>query len=565
MAETHTAAKPRLLIEETAPDRTVSAVREILRQNGGLFERGVPVSLAYDQVQRGTVAQPLTPDGLVRHTHSVCRPYLRKLKDGATIEVDARLPRAMATMFLDWRGSWGLLPLNGITSSPLLRDCGEICCSEGYDPKSGMWVESVPDVAGLVSERPTAADARAALQLLRDTFRTFCFADAIMIANSADGGTVVDTTQPPGRDESAFLAALVTAICRASLPLAPAILFRAPPLSGAGAGKGLLARCIIITAFGREPHAVTSGGSADELEKRIAAELIAGGPALFLDNLNNVAFKSDLLASVITERPARVRLLGKSRMLPLNSSALITLTGNGLTISEDLARRFLTVEMDPHMEDPEARSFATDIRADVTRRRVELLAASLTIWRWGRRGGANKRGKPLGSFELWCEWVRDPLLTLGCKDPVERISEAKERDGRRQAIAELFLIWWERHADGPVAASDLHDDVRQAADPQGRGRQYLVSHLEKLAGTRMAGFVLTRQAPAGKWGAATYQLSKTDAAGNGDGHRGHRPHRPTHAPYAPYADEDHRNGQTIITDSVAPEGATPIEIEEGRL
>ena len=90
-------------------------------------------------------------------------------------------------------------------------------------------------------------------------------------------------------------------------------------MSGAGAGKGLLARCICIIAFGREPHAVTAGATAEELEKRIAAELIEGSPALFLDNLNNTAFKSNLLASAITERPARVRLLGRSQMVPLNA------------------------------------------------------------------------------------------------------------------------------------------------------------------------------------------------------------------------------------------------------
>src|SRR6267378_4558252 len=98
--------------------------------------------------------------------------------------------------------------------------------------------------------------------------------------------------------------------------------------------------------WGSEPHAVTAGASAEELEKRIAAELIEGSPALFLDNLNNTAFKSNLLASAITERPARVRLLGRSQMVPLNASAFVILTGNGLTVSEDLARRFISVELD---------------------------------------------------------------------------------------------------------------------------------------------------------------------------------------------------------------------------
>jgi hypothetical protein len=213
-------------------------------------------------------------------------------------------------------------------------------------------------------------------------------------------------------------------------------------MSGAGAGKGLLARCICIIAFGREPHAVTAGSSAEELEKRIAAELMEGSPALFLDNLNNTAFKSNLLASAITERPARVRLLGRSQMVPLNASAFVILTGNGLTVSEDLARRFVAVDFDPRTEDPEARSFATDIRPEVMERRTELLSALLTIWRWGRLAGDITRGRALGSFEQWCRWVRDPLVALGCHDPAERVSEAKERDARRQALVGLFAIWW---------------------------------------------------------------------------------------------------------------------------
>jgi hypothetical protein len=178
-----------------------------------------------------------------------------------------------------------------------------------------------------------------------------------------------------------------------------------------------------------------------------------------------------------------------------------------LTVSEDLARRFLTVELDPRTEDPEARPFTGDVLAEVTEQRAELLAAALTIWRWGRQTVV-PAGRTLGSFPLWSLWVLDPLLALGCTDPAERIGEAKTRDTRRQVVGELFAAWWERHHDLPVAVKDLAEDVREIADPQGRGRQFLASYLENLTGTRMAGFVLTRQAPAGKWGVATFALKK---------------------------------------------------------
>jgi hypothetical protein len=39
--------KPRLLVESCNPDQTVAALRNILAGAGGLFDRGVPVRLAF--------------------------------------------------------------------------------------------------------------------------------------------------------------------------------------------------------------------------------------------------------------------------------------------------------------------------------------------------------------------------------------------------------------------------------------------------------------------------------------------------------------------------------------
>ena len=518
--------KPRLLVEASSPDETLPVLRDILAARGLLFDRGVPVRLAFDQLQQGTLAQVMTAHSLVLMAHAVCRPYA--ISRGKKFNV--RLPYPFAVMYLDWRGEWHLPPLNGIATTPLLREDGSINSTEGYDVTSGMWCENVPNVRGLVPEQPTKDQAAAAFRLIRETFKTFCFADAETIHDTALGVAVVDLTKSPGRDESAFLVGLMTAVCRPSLYLAPGVLLRAAPWSGAGAGKGLLARCICAIAFGRQPHAVTAGANDEELEKRISAELMQGSPALFLDNLNNTAFKSDLLASAITERPARVRVLGKSQMVTLNASAFVILTGNGLTVSEDLARRFVAVDFDAHMEDPEARPFTTDIRVEVTARRKALLAAALTIWRWGRIATDIEAGLPLGSFEQWCRWVRDPLLALGCQDPVARVGEAKERDRKRQDIADLFAIWWERHGNRPMAVRELHFDVVEALDPQGRGRQYLAARLEKLDGARLAGFLFTRQTPAGKWGVITYALKETS-----EEHRDHRGHG-ADAPDAPDGD-----------------------------
>jgi hypothetical protein len=502
------AGKPRLLLEAHNPDRTVAALRDILAGTGRIFDRGVPVRLTFDKMQSGMVAKPVTPDAAVLEAHRACRPYLLKEKEGELEEVSARLPRTTAVMYLDSH-EWNLPVLNGIASAPLLHADGSIHAADGYDAGTGLWCENVPDLSGLVPARPTREEAAAALLALRTAFRTFPFADAEMVHDEGQPVPMVDISKPPGADESGFLVGLLTAAARSSLHLAPGMLLTAAPMSGAGAGKGLLARCTCAIAFGRAPHAVTSGGTAEETEKRIATELMEGAPTLFLDNLNNQAFKSDLLASAITERPARVRLLGKSQSVPLNATAFIVLTGNGLTVSEDLARRFVTVQLDPRTEDPEARAFTGDLLAEVIARRAELLAALLTIWRWGRLAGDTlEAGRSLGSFGQWGRWVRDPLLALGCKDPAERIGEAKARDQRRVRVVDLFTTWWDKHRDYAMQAKGLHEDVRAILDPQNRGRQFQAAELGRLDGTRIAGLVMTRVKTEAKWSVATYALQK---------------------------------------------------------
>ena len=402
-----------------------------------LFDRGGPVRLDFDTRHGGLVAEPLTVHGIVIEAHAVTRPWRHVWNRAGTERMDVTLPERVAKLYLERRGRWGLRQLDGIARAPLLHDDGGIRTAEGYDPDTCLWCERVPHVE--VPDNPNREDADAALLTLRRAFRTFAFADAIWMNVSDAPVSVVDSGRPPGADESGFLAGLLTAVCRPSLQLAPALLVRAPQYSGGGTGKGLLVRTICAVAYGARPRAMTAGPDAEELEKRIAAALTGADFALFLDNVNGRALKSDTLASAITERPSQMRPMGTSRIMLLNAAAFVAVTGNGLSLSEDLARRFITVDLDAGAEDPEARPLTGDFVAEVMGRRAELLTAALTIWRWGRRQGALLvEGKPLGSFDQWARWCRDPLVALGCVDPVLRIAETKARDPRRTEVAETF-------------------------------------------------------------------------------------------------------------------------------
>ncbi|WP_376091229.1 hypothetical protein ACE7GA_21345 [Roseomonas sp. CCTCC AB2023176] len=476
-----------------------------------LFDRGGPVRLREDAGTGAMTADPLTADGVIAEAHRVTRPW-RYVRAGDAMKVlDVTLPDRVARLYLADPTAWGLRPLAGIAAAPLLHDDGTIHGAEGYDPRSRMWCRAVPALD--VPAEPSEDDARAALLTLRRHLRTFAFADAPRARAEGIAVEVVDTSRPPAADESAALVALLTAVCRPSLPLAPGAVVRAPPYSGSGTGKGLLVRVLCGIAFGAPPSAMTAGQDAAELDKRLTAALIGAAPVLFLDNLNATALKSDVLASAITESPAEVRRLGRSEVVRLNPSAFVAITGNGLRLSEDMARRFLAVELDAGLEDPEARAFPGDIVADTLADRARLLSAALTVWRWGRqRGAALKPGKPMGSFGTWARWCRDPLLALGCQDPAVRIAEAKAADPRRQAIGELFAAWWATHGTAEVTIAALADAVKVIADPAGRGRQYLATRIAGLAGTRAGGFVLMVHRPEGRHSPDRYSLRETAPA-----------------------------------------------------
>lgn len=523
-----TPADPRgrtdLFVDRADLPDTAAELAGLLARRPMLFDRGGPVRLAMDTQAGRLIATPLDLNGVVNECHAVARPWTYvQARGGRTERQDVTLPDRVARLYLDRRGAWQLRPLDGIASAPLLAEDGSARAAEGYDPHSRLWCENTPAVD--VPTCPDEADARAALAQLRGRFRTFAFADARRVLVPGCPVPVVDVAKPPGLDESTALAALLTAVCRPSLHLAPGLAVVAPSYSGAGSGKGKLVRSICAVAFGAPPVTITAGADAEELEKRVVSVLMEAASAVMLDNLNATALRSATLESAITERPSHARVMGGNRIVALNASAFLAVTGNGLTLSGDTARRFLTVELDAGLEDPETRHFAGDLLAELARDRAALLRDVLTIWRWGRQArDALPRGRALGSFGQWCRWCRDPLLALGCLDPVNRTADAKLNDPRRRAVAELFQAWHLAHGSEAVTVADLAPAVQDAANPDGKPRQWLATRIRNLAGTRLAGFMLVHEPPEGKWSADRYRLQSMSGAAEGNGmgrHGGH--------------------------------------------
>jgi hypothetical protein len=511
---------PELVIASSNPAATVKELAALLAQEENFLSNGnAPVQVVVDDDDMPRAIE-VTPEAVRVYAHEICKPVkVRKVKGGIE-HVAVGLSRDMATLYLNGlEGHWGLRSFRGITTAPILKNDGTIRVAHGYDDDSGLWCHNVPELN--IPERPTETDARSALSRLRYFFRTFPFADGPRVS---DGDIeVIDITQPPGLDESTFLVALLTAVCRQSLETAPGLLIRAPNYSGAGSGKGLLLKSVCVVGSGVRPSAFTSGHDANEFDKRLTAALIEARPTVFLDNFNAKELKSNTLASALTESPAMVRPMGQTKNVPLHTRTFIGITGNAVEIAEDMARRIITTNLDAHVEDPEKRKFAPGFLDRVLEARADLLSDALTIWRWGRQT-VLKDGTPLGSFELWAKWCRDPLLMLGTRDPVDRITEIKEADPRRRALIAVFDTWWAAHGDtltksadlDPVVVECIYDimetPVRKSEDGTPKySRQKISRFCEANASSRLGGYCLDQVRDETRTRAVTYYRLRREA------------------------------------------------------
>ena len=516
--EADSSAKPPFLVELHDPHRTAMSAATLLTGQGVFRRGGKPVTLWGDEQHGLVVAKTLTADDVTSLIHGAAQPFvLRKTRSG-TRQEDVAFPVRVANLVLSSFVGATLLPLNGIAYGPLIAPDGTILHINGYDGGSGLFFHNAVDMT--IPNRATRNDAAAALRRLRKRLRSFPFADSIRVMVNDSKEPVVDIDQPPGADESICLTALLTAVCRPSLPLVPGLLVTAPYLSGAGSGKGMLVRFIAEVAYGLSPTAMTTGHNVDEFDKRLASVLMTAAPIILLDNVNATELRSNLLASAITENPAQVRVLRTSTLVPLNSSTFICVTGNGLSVTEDLRRRFLEVQLNPGVENPEARSFAGDFLAETRRDRSEILSDVLTIVAWGlQQGNDLPSGRSLGSFEQWGRMCRDPLLALACKDAVKEIAERQPADSERIWLAEFLDTWWQHHGNRQVTGKDLHGAVWDLLAPSGENRQQVTQKLMQLNGATCNGFRLQQIKMAGKWSPHRYRLERTNAAPDDQGHR----------------------------------------------
>lgn len=331
-------------------------------------------------------------------------------------------PKQVAEVLLSRVGLWTLPKVIGVVTCPTLRPDGSILSAPGYDSATRLYHAADPGLTlrGSV-HKPTRTAAEGGLASLNTLLSEFPFADS--------------TTE--GVSRAVALSGLITPVVRGAMAVAPLHAFRA---NTAGSGKSYLVDTASAIATGRPCPVAAAAADEAETEKRIAGLLLAGFPLASLDNCNG-ELGGDLLCQAIERPLIRIRRLGGSDIVELESRCTLFATGNALRVRGDMTRRTVVCDLDANMERPETRAFRGDPVATVLADRGRYVSACLVIVRAYLAAETPGLLPPIASFDDWSRLVRSALVWLGCADPAQSMEVAREDDPELAELREVVTAW----------------------------------------------------------------------------------------------------------------------------
>jgi hypothetical protein len=238
------------------------------------------------------------------------------------------------------------------------------------------------------------------------------------------------------RSFSAQLAVMLGVYCHALFPEGtprPLIIFNA---NQSGSGKSLLMRVALAPVHG-PPAESGKPESEAEFEKVLDSAAIARKPFLVLDDCKSI--HSQALNRFVTSPVHECRLMHSQRMATVSKITQVIATGNGLSISEDLDRRALVVDLfEPN--EAASRSFQKEITptwlfAPQTRARF-LAALWAIVKRWRDEGMPMMKEHRRGSFEEWSGLVGGIVISCNLTNPFtpRQTETAGDEAGRALAL-----------------------------------------------------------------------------------------------------------------------------------
>lgn len=318
-------------------------------------------------------------------------------------------PTNIAKALVDGTDDATFKQLTALSTVPFLRIEGTVCETPGYDSATGIYYEPLMEFPKL-PEHPTKEDARAALDEILDLVKQFPIANGV--------------------SRAVFLADVLTALARPTLPKSPMVLYAA---SMAGSGKTLMASISNLIAYGHGTTHPWPNGNEDELRKVFTAALLAGDSVLVFDNVpNGYAVQSAALSQFVTSAEYADRKLGESERLKFVNRTRVVLTGNNVTLASDNARRTIICELQLKVESLRERREVFEhpaLASYILRNRARFIMGGLIVLRAYALHPSKLNFPPLDSFEDWSWRVRDALIWLGEDDPVAGVDYGNDGAG----------------------------------------------------------------------------------------------------------------------------------------
>lgn len=297
--------------------------------------------------------------------------------------VPVNLPREFGERITSNARLVGQLPtLIGVRRDPLLWPDGRYVNVRGYDQPSQLWFE-VDEPSFVLPDASSDSVVQEAFGILMAPFRDYKF--------SSD------------RDRSALLLALLTAVCRLALPLAPAFTPVAPMR-----GSGKTSMSIGVATLSGTYELIDVAGNPDEADKRVDTFLMGDGVALVLDNLvTGDELSRPAFASMLTAEFKSIRRYGSNTVASLVSTRRFVIgNANNPRITGDGVRRVVLICILPASATPHLEKFNFDPVQRVKETRQDMMQAALLLL---RAGIGTPAGATLGSFETWAQFVGGAL------------------------------------------------------------------------------------------------------------------------------------------------------------
>ncbi|WP_156815372.1 hypothetical protein [Pseudanabaena sp. PCC 6802] len=326
-----------------------------------------------------------------------------------------------------------LCELRGISHIPAIRSDGTLCNTPGYDRDSKLLLLFDPADYADIPKSPTQADAVNAIACIKELLAEFPFVSDL--------------------DGSCALSLLLTAVTRKCYALAPMHVINA---ASPGTGKSTLAAIASKLLLGDRacPSTIAWDAKEEEMAKKLLAVLGSGAQVVNLDNCNNVSLRGAALESILTSEFYSGRILGSTAMLTVPNSALGIANGNHVGVVSDAIRRTIGINLESPFENPSDRSFRREILPYVTKERVRLVSALLTVTMACLQSSPNQQ-RPLPSYEQWDRYVRQPLVWLGEADPVDSQKLLREEDPNLNRLGDFLSLVHSVLGDREWTATDL--------------------------------------------------------------------------------------------------------------